>query len=78
MMRLGRMYQSLKHLLGIHNYEIWCGTLSHVPLRGGNHTSFNVIRCEYCPKMRGFPSENLELALREGTEETVSALKEYF
>ncbi len=42
-------------------------TLGHVPLRDGHHTSFMVMKCAGCGGMVGFPSENLTLALNEGT-----------
>lgn len=40
------------------------------PLLGGRHTSFMILRCIKCKSKTGFPSDNLKLAFKEGTEET--------
>ena len=50
-------------------------TLSHVPLKGGHHTSFMILKCERCGGMMGFPSENLGLALRDGVPEVKDRLR---
>lgn len=50
-------------------------TLDHVPLKDGHHTSFMVMKCERCGGMVGFPSDNLELALKEGTPEVKDQLR---
>lgn len=50
-------------------------TLDHVPLRNGHHTSFIVMKCTRCGGMVGFPSSNLELALREGTPQVKDQLR---
>ena len=49
--------------------------IDHVPLRDGHHTSFMVMKCSRCGGMVGFPSDNLELALREGTPEVKDQLR---
>jgi len=52
------------------------GSWDHCPLEGNGHTSFVVFRCSNCGGVDGFPSENLDIALREGTLETKKKLDE--
>jgi len=48
----------------------------NVPLTGGRHTCFVLLRCEKCLDKSGFPSDNLRIAIEKGTEETKKQLKE--
>jgi len=50
-------------------------TLSPVPLKDGHFTSFIVMKCGRCGGMVGFPSDNLELALKEGTPKVKDQLR---
>jgi hypothetical protein len=47
-------------------YKGYCET---APLQSGHHTSFALYRCDKCGGFRGFPPNNLTLALEEGTKE---------
>lgn len=46
------------------------------PLTGGRYTSFMLLQCDKCPEKTGFPTDNLTLAIEEGTEETRKQLIE--
>ena len=53
--------------------------INHVtkaPLRDGHWTSFMLMRC-VCGAVVGFPDDNYQLALNEGTDETKEHLKQY-
>jgi hypothetical protein len=45
------------------------GFCESAPLRDGHHTNFALYRCDNCGGFRGFPPDNLTLALEEGTKE---------
>lgn len=47
----------------------------YFPLKSGHHTSFVLGRCGHCKGFAGFPQYNLDLALKEGTDEAISQLK---
>lgn len=47
----------------------------HFPLSDGCHTSFMIIRCDSCGALRGFPHDNLLLAVKQGTEEGLKLLE---
>ena len=57
-----------------HSYDI-VGEIN-VPLVGGGHTKYVILRCGECGNMSGFPSDNLEMAIKDGTDETKEKLKE--
>lgn len=59
--------------IGVHVRRL--NTLDHIPLRDGHHTSFMVMKCSRCGEMVGFPSKNMELALKEGTPEAKDQLR---
>ena len=46
------------------------------PLQGGFHTSFILGKCENCGGFAGFPLSNLELAVKEASEEGKKILLE--
>jgi len=48
------------------------------PLAGGYHTAFLVGECSLCGGLAGFPHSNLEIAIKEGTEEGKRVLRENF
>lgn len=48
----------------------------YFPLNGGYHTDFLVGECKHCGGLAGFPHSNLELAIKEGTEEGKRILQE--
>lgn len=48
----------------------------YFPLISGHHTSFMIGTCESCHGFSAFPSDNLQLALKEGTEDSINILKE--
>jgi hypothetical protein len=50
-----------------------------VPLKTGGHTVFNLLQCVHfrCSHVRGFPTYNANLALREGTDEWVKKLRSW-
>ena len=48
--------------------------LNRWPLEGDAHTKFFVDVCLECGGVCGFPKENFELALKNGTTETKEAL----
>lgn len=52
------------------------GSWDGCPLKSGGHTSFIVQRCSDCGGISGFPGDNLELALTQGTEATKKKLAE--
>ena len=56
----------------VHTIGNWDGC----PLENKCHTSFVVQRCLDCGGISGFPSNNLDLALREGTVATRKKLAE--
>jgi hypothetical protein len=51
-------------------------TSNKFDLNGGRYTSFQVFKCLSCNKATFFPTENGELALKEGTERCLRELKE--
>lgn len=51
------------------------GLFGHAVLKSGHHTSFVLHQCLKCGKIGGFPQSNLELALKEGTIETLNELR---
>lgn len=52
------------------------GYWERCPLENGGHTEFAVQRCSVCGGICGFPDENLQIALDDGTPETKSKLAE--
>lgn len=56
------------------NWEI--GSKLIVPLRGGAHTKFYRLVCAICGNVSAFPSDNLDIAEREATEEGNDFLKQ--
>lgn len=52
------------------------GTWERCPLEGGGHTTFMLLTCLACGHMRGFPDDNLTLALEKGTGVTKMTLAE--
>ncbi len=56
-----------------HSYDIMQQIT--VGLIGGSHTRFAVLKCSKCGDMSGFPSDNLDLALKNGTEDTKEKLR---
>ena len=56
----------------VHTIGNWDGC----PLENKCHTSFVVQRCLDCGGISGFPSNNLDLALRDGTAATRKKLAE--
>lgn len=52
------------------------GYYSKVPLEGGGHTEFIVLRCNGCRGVLFFPDTNGIIALRDGTPETKAKLAE--
>ena len=51
------------------------GWWEHCPLKGNGHTEFAVKKCLDCEGVCGFPQSNFELALKEGTVETIQTLR---
>jgi hypothetical protein len=51
--------------------------VSRAPLEGGGWTQFYVHRCKLCKGLRGFPHENMLIAMHQGTEETRRGLRKY-
>jgi len=51
------------------------GFMEAAPLRDGHWTSFSIHKCKSCGKIRGFPHDNLMIALKEGTKETLDELE---
>lgn len=49
------------------------GNLEHLMLQDGHHTDFVVMQCE-CGRFIAFPDSNLQLAINEGTPETLRRL----
>jgi hypothetical protein len=45
-------------------------------LLSDRHTAFYVFRCTQCAGVRGFPEENLTLALESGTPATLDRLRQ--
>lgn len=45
------------------------------PLIGGGHTVFILLTCTKCDNKEGFPSDNVKIALENGTEDTKEKLK---
>lgn len=73
-MRLFRIFhkQAHKHYYDIEK-SIERGEIK-VGLSGGRHTSFMLLECK-CGDKLAFPSDNFNLALNEGTDETKKFLK---
>ncbi len=57
-----------------HMYDI-IGEIE-VPLVGGRHTRFVMLKCSECGNMSGFPSSNMEMAIKDGTDQIKEKLKE--
>lgn len=64
----------LSKLFHKHKYDIWGSKEIKVGLTHGRHTSFIVMECR-CKDKLAFPSDNFNIALNEGTEETKEFLK---
>lgn len=52
------------------------GVWDKCPLKGGGHTMFSIHRCYLCGRISGFPDRNLDIALEQGTHETIVKLNE--
>ena len=52
--------------------------LNYVPLIDNKHTSLRILKCKKCDGIRGFPHENLEIAMRDGTRQTKEFLRHEF
>lgn len=52
-------------------------TFERLSLKNGSHTMVIGFAC-WCGKMQSFPTNNLKLALREGTEKTLILLQKHF
>jgi len=50
--------------------------VERAPLLGGFHTAFVVGTCTKCGGFVGFPDHNLNLAITEGTEDTLKHLQD--
>lgn len=61
---------------GRRNVQI-IGEWEHCPLQDGYHTAFTIYRCNSCGLLRGFPHENLQIAMDRGTDETKHILADY-
>jgi hypothetical protein len=57
-----------------HSYNISKAKVIKVGLTGGRHTSFHLLACE-CGHLLPFPTCNFDIALAEGTEETIKMMK---
>lgn len=57
-----------------HKHEFSIGDYQNFMLKDGHHTAFNILECK-CGKKQAFPNSNLEIALNEGTNETMQGLK---
>lgn len=43
----------------------------------GRHTRLVILKCNKCGNMSGFPSNNLVIAIKYGTEETKEKLRQF-
>jgi len=61
-------------------HETWRqrGSMGHLMLEDGHHTETGLLQCVDCGKIEGFPDENLELAINEGTPETLRRIIRHF
>lgn len=46
-------------------------------LVGGGHTRLVILKCNKCWNMSGFPSDNLGIAIKYGTDETKEKLGQF-
>lgn len=66
-------------LLGfLHKHSLNIIQLPKLFLKDGGHTQVILLKCWCGHKEIGFPSYNYELALKEGTPETIKILKQHF
>ena len=56
-----------------HSYD----TVQNIALSliGGGHTRLVILKCDKCGDMSGFPSSNLDIAIKRGTDETKEKLE---
>jgi len=53
------------------------GHADRIPLKGGGHTAFTIIRCSVCHGFAGFPQDNFDLALAMGTPAAKKQLRNF-
>ena len=60
-----------------HKHKLQTISLPKLFLKDGHHTQVIALKCWCGQKETGFPSYNLELAYKQGTDETIRILDSY-
>jgi hypothetical protein len=53
----------------------WIYDLDYLWMKDGHHTSCMLLRCSRCNSIIGFPDDNLRIAIKKGTPETLCILE---